>query len=85
MFEVYRGIVFDSLYDKRLIVMYGDFWIGLLYGMIFFLVVSIREQFVLNIFLEWINNYEKNINWKCFIISVKLVDFSVLEMGCFVM
>lgn len=59
MFEVYRGIVFDSLYDKRLIVMYGDFWIGLLYGMIFFLVVSIREQFVLNIFLEWINNYEK--------------------------
>lgn len=83
--EVHRGTVFDSLHDKRLIVTYGDLRIGLLHGMIFFLVASIREQSVLNILLEWINNYEKNTNWKCFNISVKLVDFSAPEMGRFAM
>lgn len=61
--EVHRGTGFDSLHDKRLIVTYGDLRIGLLHGMIFFfffLVAGSKEQSVLNILLEWINNYKKN-------------------------
>lgn len=58
--EVHRGTGFDSLHDKRLIVTYGDLRIGLLHGMIFFfLVAGSKEQSVLNILLEWINNYKK--------------------------
>lgn len=58
--EVHRDTVFDSLHDKKTncdvwrssdrVATWHDF---------FFLVASIREQSVLNILLEWINNYEK--------------------------